>query len=143
MSYVIFKTNQCMDGEVLFEANKPYSILNEDTGVYHISCENKEHPMWCGTYPTDCTEFTVHEGELPKTKKSGKANETLNDSKEDRKLFVHNLGLLLSQTREGIKSCELDDDEIVTVNYRSGYKLKVNVNMDSYMAIVRDVIKYI
>ena len=66
-----------------------------------------------------------------------------NDSKEDRKLFVHNLGLLLSQTREGIKSCELGDNEIVTVTYRSGYEMKVNVNMDSYMAIISDVTNHI
>lgn len=36
---------------------------------------------------------------------------------EDRKLFVHNLGKLLSQTREGVISCELDDNEIVTITF--------------------------
>lgn len=143
MSYVIFKTNQCLDGEVLFKANKPYSILNEDADVYYVSYEDEEYTTRCCIYPKNYTEFTVHEGELPKTKKSGKANETLNDSKEDRKLFVHNLGLLLSQTREGIKSCELGDNEIVTVTYRSGYEMKVNVNMDSYMAIISDVTNHI
>lgn len=39
---------------------------------------------------------------------------------EDRKLFVHNLGELLSQTREGVISCELDDNEIVTITYKGG-----------------------
>lgn len=58
---------------------------------------------------------------------------------EDRKLFVHNLGILLSQTREGIASAELDDDEIVTVTYTHGHTERVNINMDSYMAIIRDV----
>lgn len=58
---------------------------------------------------------------------------------EDRKLFVHNLGVLLSQTREGIISAELDDNEMVAVRYTHGHTEYVNVNMDSYMAIIRDV----
>ena len=60
---------------------------------------------------------------------------------EDRKLFVHNLGELLSQTREGVISCELDDNEIVTITFIGGGTHTVNVNMDSYTAIVRDVTK--
>lgn len=60
---------------------------------------------------------------------------------EDRKLFVHNLGELLFQTREGVISCELDDNEIVTITYKGGGTRRVNVNMDSYTAIIRDVAK--
>ena len=60
---------------------------------------------------------------------------------EDRKLFVHNLGKLLSQTREGVISCELDDNEIVTITFIGGAMHTVNVNMDSYTAIIRDVAK--
>ena len=60
---------------------------------------------------------------------------------EDRKLFVHNLGELLAQTREGVISCELDDNEIVTIAYKGGGTRMVNVNMDSYTAIIRDVAK--
>lgn len=60
---------------------------------------------------------------------------------EDRKLFVHNLGELLAQTREQVISCELDDHEIVTITYKGGGIHKVNVNMDSYTAIVIDVAK--
>lgn len=60
---------------------------------------------------------------------------------EDRKLFVHNLGELLSQTREDVISCELDDNEIVTITYKGGGTHTVNVNMDSYTAIIRDVAK--
>ena len=59
----------------------------------------------------------------------------------DRKQFVHNLGELLSQTRERIVGAELDDDEIVTVTYTNGHTVAINVNMDSYLAIVRDVTK--
>ena len=60
---------------------------------------------------------------------------------KDRKQFVHNLGELLSQTRERIVGAELDDDEIVTVTSTNGHTVAINVNMDSYLAIVRDVTK--
>lgn len=62
---------------------------------------------------------------------------------EDRKLFVRNLGELLSQTREGILGASLDDNEIVTVLYKRGDPIRVNVNMDSYFAIIKDVVKAI
>lgn len=62
---------------------------------------------------------------------------------EDRELFVKNLGWLLSQTREGLVSCELinaeQGDEHVLVTYRGGATRKINTYMDSYAAIVRDV----
>lgn len=61
----------------------------------------------------------------------------------DRKLFVHNLGLLIRQTRESVIQIELGDDEIVTITYRGGTTHTVNVPMDSYTAIVRDVAKNI
>lgn len=59
----------------------------------------------------------------------------------DRKRFVENLGWLLSQTRDGVEGCELSDDDIVTVHYRGGDTRHVNVKMDSYAAIIRDVAK--
>lgn len=62
--------------------------------------------------------------------------------KADRKLFVKNLGELLSQTGEQILSAELDDNEIVTIHFEGGDK-KVNVAMDSYVAIIKDVLKVI
>lgn len=62
-------------------------------------------------------------------------------AQQDREMFVANLGWLLSQTREGIVRAYLDNDEIVHVVYRNGHEELVNVNMDSYMAIVRDVTK--
>ena len=64
-------------------------------------------------------------------------------NKVDRKLFVHNLGVLLSQTREEIVGAELDDDEIVTITFIGGHTILVNVNMDSYLAIIKDVVKRI
>lgn len=60
---------------------------------------------------------------------------------KDRKQFVHNLGELLSQTRESIVGAELDDNEIVTVTYTNGHTVAININMDSYLAIIRDVTK--
>ena len=59
----------------------------------------------------------------------------------DRKLFVANLGTILSQTREGILGAYLDDDEQVHVVYKHGHEELVNVRLDSYMAIIRDVTK--
>ena len=65
------------------------------------------------------------------------------DALNDRKLFVHNLGVLLAQTREHVISAALDDNEIVTITYNNGYIEQVNVNLDSYTAIIRDVVKRI
>ncbi|MBR3366655.1 MAG: hypothetical protein IKG66_02515 [Lachnospiraceae bacterium] len=81
-----------------------------------------------------------------------KANEALSafmcesDALEDRRIFVRNLGWLLSQTREGIIGCELEierDEEHVAITFKDGYQRRVNVHMDSYAAIVRDVAKAI
>ncbi len=57
----------------------------------------------------------------------------------DRKNFVHNLGWLLSQTREGVERCYLDEQDIVHVVYRGGHEQQVNVRLNSYAAIVREV----
>ena len=65
------------------------------------------------------------------------------DAIHDREIFVHNLGELLSQTRDGVVSCELVDaekpTEHVLVTYRNGYTKKIGTYMDSYAAIIRDV----
>ena len=64
----------------------------------------------------------------------------------DREQFVRNLGDLLSQTRDGVVSCELIDagqpGEHVLVTYRGGYTKMIGTYMDSYAAIVRDVAKH-
>ena len=61
----------------------------------------------------------------------------------DREQFVRNLGDLLSQTRDGVVSCELinaeQPGEHVLVTYRNGYTKKIGTHMDSYAAIIRDV----
>lgn len=65
------------------------------------------------------------------------------DAIRDREKFVWNLGWLLSQTRDGVVSCELVDaekpTEHVVVTYRNGYTKKIGTYVDSYAAIVRDV----
>ena len=67
------------------------------------------------------------------------------DAIRDRELFVHNLGELLSQTRDGVVSCELIDaekpSEHVLVTYAGGHTRQICTHMDSYAAIVRDVAK--
>ena len=61
----------------------------------------------------------------------------------DREQFVRNLGWLLSQTRDGVVSCDLidaeKDTEHVLVTYKGGGTRKIGTYMDSYAAIVRDV----
>ena len=78
-----------------------------------------------------------------------RANETMaafmdeQDAIFDREQFVHNLGWLLSQTRDNVVGCELidaeKDTEHVLVTYRNGYTKKIGTYMDSYAAIIRDV----
>ena len=63
---------------------------------------------------------------------------------DDRRLFVRNLGWLLSQTRCGVVSCELYEDqdrEYVIAWYDHGGKREIDVTADSYLAIIRDVAK--
>lgn len=79
-----------------------------------------------------------------------KANETAaafmteEDATRDREQFVRNLGDLLSQTRDNVVGCELIDAEKDTehalVTYKGGGTRKINTHMDSYAAIVRDVV---
>lgn len=61
----------------------------------------------------------------------------------DREQFVRNLGDLLSQTRDGVVSCELINvgrpDEHVLVTYKGSYTKRIGTYMDSYAAIIRDV----
>lgn len=66
----------------------------------------------------------------------------------DKALFVKNLGALLAQTREGVAGCSYShnreaEKETVTIHYTNGHKRDVNVSMDSYLALVRDVAKHV
>ena len=65
----------------------------------------------------------------------------------DRELFVHNLGELLGQTREGVDACVMHNteaaDEFVRVHFKDGFTKDIHTAADSYIAIVRDVTKSI
>ena len=66
------------------------------------------------------------------------------DARVDREAFVHNLGVLLSQTREDVVKCELvDRGDTVVITFKGGGTRTVNVHADSYAAIVRDVMKQV
>lgn len=60
-----------------------------------------------------------------------------------RRQFVRNFGWLLSQTRDGVLSCDLEVPakgvEYVVIKYLNGAEKRVNVSLDSYAAIIRDV----
>lgn len=60
---------------------------------------------------------------------------------QDKETFVRDLGWLLSQTREQVERCYLDEEEQVHIVFRGGSERKVNVKHDSYAAIIRDVAK--
>ena len=81
------------------------------------------------------------------TKERTRANEHLlgmmtpEQRLEDRRLFVQNLGDVLSQTRENIAGLELEDEDTLYIVFTNGYKRHVNIAMDSYMGIVKDVVK--
>lgn len=62
-------------------------------------------------------------------------------NRQDKETFVRNLGWLLSQTREQVERCYLDEEEQVHIVFRGGSERKVNVKYDSYAAIIRDVAK--
>lgn len=59
---------------------------------------------------------------------------------EDKKRFIRNLGWLLSQTKEGIVSCEWLYESAMKVNYENGSCCYVGIVGDTYMQIIRDVI---
>lgn len=66
------------------------------------------------------------------------------DALVDREAFVHNLGVLLTQTREDVVKCELvDKGDTVIITFAGGGTRTVNVHADSYAAIIRDVMKHI
>lgn len=67
------------------------------------------------------------------------ADEEVN--RRDKETFVRNLGWLLSQTREQVERCYLDEEEQVHVVFRGGSERTVNVKYDSCAAIIRDVMR--
>lgn len=71
-------------------------------------------------------------------------NETLHSSQ--RSEFVHNVGVLASQTREGVDRIEYIKEqgiELAKIVFKKGHERYVNINHDSFCAIVRDIFKNI
>ena len=68
---------------------------------------------------------------------------------DSRANFIANLGDLLSQTREGIISCERITEhngisgEFVVVHFKNNIEKVANISCDSYIAIIRDVLNII
>jgi hypothetical protein len=63
---------------------------------------------------------------------------------QDKALFITNLAGLLRQTREGIIDLALSEDgNTVMILFEGGGTRRVNISCDSYIAIVRDVLKAI
>lgn len=75
----------------------------------------------------------------------------LNKCKEDKALFVKNLGWLLSQTRKDIVECKYISKEwtnnllveFVVIKFGNGDETRVNIHMDNYVEIIKDVIREI
>ena len=62
----------------------------------------------------------------------------------DKAMFITNLADLLRQTREGVVDLALSEDgETVTILFEGGGTRRVNIACDSYLAIVKDVVKAI
>ena len=68
-------------------------------------------------------------------------------------LFIKKLGQLLSMTREGITEAEYEKSydfenkkeyaEFVVVRYNDGSEKRVNVTLDSNLAVIKDVMQAI
>lgn len=80
-------------------------------------------------------EVTMRADEEARMFDSEEANEA------DKAIFVRNLGWLLSQTREGVSGCRLEENRTAVIKYKNGYERKVNIAGDSYTAIIKDVAK--
>lgn len=64
----------------------------------------------------------------------------------DRRDFVHNVGVLAAQTREGVDHIEYiheDHQEFAKIVFKKGAEKFVNISHDSFTAIVRDIFKRI
>ena len=129
-----FEFEQLREGEIISKkmAETLYGVLAKLRDYEDI--EEDPYKMWIQKHDRETA------GRIADEKAAAYMEDA--DAKADRMLFVRNLGWVLSQTREGVITCELDNNEVVTV-YFTGGKKKVNVECDSYTAIIRDVLKVI
>lgn len=68
-------------------------------------------------------------------------NMSESDKYLNKEEFVENLGKLLSYTREPVTGCKLINNDIVEVLLDDGESRKVCIAGDSYLAIIKDVLK--
>lgn len=62
----------------------------------------------------------------------------------DRRDFVHNVGVLAAQTREGVQKIEYyhkDQLELAYIHFKGGVVKEVNISHNSFRAIVLDIFK--
>lgn len=63
----------------------------------------------------------------------------------DRREFVHNVGVLASQTREGVREIQLIVEgglEIARIYYKKdNFTRDINITHDSFSAIVQDIFR--
>lgn len=121
--------------EVINETYKVYSDDELATAMNDAQALDVALSALAGYEPEPSTDV------LPALANEAQAERLWDD---DRRLFVRNLGWLLSQTRCGVVSCELygdQDREYVIARYDHGGKREIDVTADSYLAIVRDVTK--
>ena len=120
-------------------------VLNGD-GIVNGDDERVKVAKYSQALGTAINAFAGHAPEtsidvLPTLADEARAERLWDD---DRRLFVRNLGWLLSQTRCGVVSCELygdQDREYVIARYDHGGKREIDVTADSYLAIIKDVTK--
>ena len=114
-------------------------------------------PLSCPVCNSEMLDYAGYKLHTAKAKRLIADNQWLDDVSEtkawnmdgedvlvDREGFVHNLGVLLSQTREDVVKCELiDKGDTVVITFKGGGTRTVNVHADSYAAIIRDVMKQV
>lgn len=72
---------------------------------------------------------------------SARMTMTKEEAHKDKALFIENFANLLGQTREAIFDLTLSEDgNTCTIKYEGGGTRDVNIHMDSYTAIMRDVL---
>ena len=141
LSYSDYKLQASSQRSCMYTCNRCGAKLTEETvRKNHYTC-----PLCSGTsfrFPVvkaigDSTWLT----DVSETKAWDMDEE---DALVDREAFVHNLGVLLTQTREDVVKCELiDRGDTVVITFKGGGTRTVNVHADSYAAIIRDVMKQV
>ena len=128
-------------GYVAFiEAKAPGGRLTDKQRSFLRQMRQLGHPAGVARSVADALNIIRRDADgYPRADETAMMFKSDEENRADRALFVHNLGILLSQTREGITGAYLTDHETVVVTYRDGYTEEINVRADSYLAIIRDV----